>query len=203
MEKEIQIKNYEYQSSIQEEPFPGPAEAEYTVENVDNVDVIDEPDDNDLQSILWWKKTAIIITISFFLQLFGVILALILIWCLLLSCASLKIRSNSFTSESVSYTHLDVYKRQVLLDEDWDFYSNDILNDTRIMYSKILGGGDYIEDGNLNGGDIVMGNDQDPTSFSTQMDLHDKLREKLIEKSRQEVDEKNEKNGVIILPAGP
>lgn len=79
MEKEIQIKNYEYQSSIQEEPFPGPAEAEYTVENVDNVDVIDEPDDNDLQSILWWKKTAIIITISFFLQLFGVILALILI----------------------------------------------------------------------------------------------------------------------------
>ena len=92
---------------------------------------------------------------------------------------------------------------EVLLDEDWDFYSNDILNDTRIMYSKILGGGDYIEDGNLNGGDIVMGNDQDPTSFSTQMDLHDKLREKLIEKSRQEVDEKNEKNGVIILPAGP
>ncbi|KAG0679602.1 hypothetical protein C6P41_000167 [Kluyveromyces marxianus] len=94
----------------------------------------------------------------------------------------------------------DIY--QVLLDEDWEFYSNDILNDTRIMYSKILGGGDYVEDGNI-AGDIVMGTDQDPNSFSTQQDLHQKLREKLIEKSRKEVDDKNEKNGVIILPAGP
>lgn len=89
---------------------------------------------------------------------------------------------------------------EVLLEEEWEFYSNDILNDTRVMYSKILGGGDYIEDGNL-AGDIVMGNDQDPTSFSTQMDLHEKLREKIIEKSRVEIDNKNEKNGVIILPA--
>ncbi|CDO91712.1 unnamed protein product [Kluyveromyces dobzhanskii CBS 2104] len=92
---------------------------------------------------------------------------------------------------------------EVLLDEDWEFYSNDILNDTRVMYSKILGGGDYIEEGNINGSDIVMGSDQDPTTFSTQMDLHAKLKEKLIEKSRQEVDDKNEKNGVIILPVGP
>lgn len=89
---------------------------------------------------------------------------------------------------------------EVLSEDDWVFYSNDILNDTRIMYSKILGGGDYVDDGTLKS-EMITGNDQDPSTFSTQMDLHKKLREKLVEQSRDEIDHRNKENGVIILPS--
>ncbi|CAR24653.1 SAPS family protein [Lachancea thermotolerans CBS 6340] len=113
-------------------------------------------------------------------------------------------------------------------DEEWIFYSEDVLNDTRIMYSKILGGNDYLEEENgyeangdnfnndsnrnenpeLGGSLINVGNlDQDqsanPSNFPTTSDLHNKLRKKLIDRSREDVDRRNEENGVIILGMAP
>ena len=38
----------------------------------------------------------------------------------------------------------------ILQEEDWKFYSEQVLNDTRLMYAKILGGGTYVDDGNGN-----------------------------------------------------
>ncbi|EDO15372.1 hypothetical protein Kpol_460p7 [Vanderwaltozyma polyspora DSM 70294] len=35
-------------------------------------------------------------------------------------------------------------------EDAWKFYSDEILHSTRIMYSKILGGGNYVDDGNGN-----------------------------------------------------
>ncbi|SCU86470.1 LAMI_0D02212g1_1 [Lachancea mirantina] len=112
--------------------------------------------------------------------------------------------------------------QRALLDEDWTFYAEDVLNDTRIMYSKILGGTDYMEDDensrqrkapsessegmSSNGGSLInvnsIGNASEP-EFSTQADLHQKLRQKLIERSRQEVDRKNKEKGVILLGMSP
>ncbi|SCW02926.1 LAFE_0F17326g1_1 [Lachancea fermentati] len=115
--------------------------------------------------------------------------------------------------------------QKVLQDEDWIFYSEDVLNDTRIMYSKILGGNDYLEESNdnvgndsdnaseasditgtsLSGGNLInvseLNPDQSPIllNFATQTDLHKKLRDKLIRQSREEVERKNKEKGVIIL----
>ncbi|CCE63343.1 hypothetical protein TPHA_0E02510 [Tetrapisispora phaffii CBS 4417] len=38
----------------------------------------------------------------------------------------------------------------ILQKKEWQFYSKEILDNTRIMYSKILGGGNYVDDGNGN-----------------------------------------------------
>ena len=38
----------------------------------------------------------------------------------------------------------------ILQKDDWKFYSEQVLNDTRLMYAKILGGGTYVDDGNGN-----------------------------------------------------
>ena len=128
----------------------------------------------------------------------------------------------------------DIFK--CLQDEDWQYYSEEVLNDTRMMYSKILGGGTYVEDGN---GNIIpqlpnsYNGDDDPAKsegeddngngingdenmggglvnvesleeqLSTESDLHFKLKQMLISRSRADVDEKNEKNGVIILGPPP
>ncbi|AMD22679.1 HHL091Cp [Eremothecium sinecaudum] len=100
----------------------------------------------------------------------------------------------------------------VLQDPDWIFYSEDALNETRLMYSKILGGGEYGGDtpnnnsnekaGTLNAEDsdaMIVGDAQANYKFSTQADLHKKLKEKLIKKSQDAIDLKNKENGVIIL----
>ena len=116
----------------------------------------------------------------------------------------------------------------VLQNDDWVFYSEDVLNDTRIMYSKILGGNDYLEDGNTNerdgdlidddthnrenpqpGGNLInlseLSQDQGQglSNLSTTSDLHKKLRQRLIDQSQGEVDRRNEQNGVIILGMAP
>lgn len=112
---------------------------------------------------------------------------------------------------------------EALQDEEWRFYSEDVLNDTRMMYSKILGGGNYVDDGN---GNIIpqlpdpslpsaeynnsaIGNElidveslEEQLGLSTESDLHNKLRELLIASSQKEVDTRNEKNGVLLL-GGP
>ncbi|SCU82964.1 LAFA_0D01024g1_1 [Lachancea sp. 'fantastica'] len=115
----------------------------------------------------------------------------------------------------------------VLQAEDWMFYSEDVLNDTRIMYSKILGGNDYMEENN---DEVDAANDDDDTysnsgsqlggnlisvneltqesnaslsNFATQTDLHMKLKKKLIEQSQDEVDRRNNDQGVIILGMAP
>lgn len=122
----------------------------------------------------------------------------------------------------------DIFK--CLQDEDWQYYSEEVLNDTRMMYSKILGGGTYVEDGNGNiipqlpdttynidnkesgendnenginsqenlGGGLVNVESLEE-QLSTESDLHFKLKQMLISRSRADVDEANEKNGVIIL----
>ncbi|SMN22737.1 similar to Saccharomyces cerevisiae YGL229C SAP4 Protein required for function of the Sit4p protein phosphatase [Maudiozyma saulgeensis] len=129
----------------------------------------------------------------------------------------------------------DIFK--CLQDEDWQYYSEEVLNDTRMMYSKILGGGTYVEDGNgniipqlpnssYNGDDdsshSLGDNDNDngingdenmggglvnveslEEQLSTESDLHFKLKQMLISRSRADVDEANEKNGVIILGPPP
>lgn len=111
-----------------------------------------------------------------------------------------------------------------LKDEEWRFYAEDVLNDTRLMYSKILGGGNYIDDGNGNiipqlpdispqntneqksltdevtgGGLINVESLEEQLGLSTESDLHEKLRELLIANAQQEVETKNKQNGVIIL----
>lgn len=122
----------------------------------------------------------------------------------------------------------DIFK--CLQDEDWQYYSEEVLNDTRMMYSKILGGGTYVEDGNgniipqlpdttyntdnkeagendndngINGEENMGGGLVNVESLeeqlSTESDLHYKLKQMLISRSRADVDEANEKNGVIIL----
>ncbi|SCU88124.1 LANO_0D01178g1_1 [Lachancea nothofagi CBS 11611] len=112
--------------------------------------------------------------------------------------------------------------------EDWVFYSEDVLNDTRIMYSKILGGNDYLDENNnydtdgTNGDDdtnsaaesqlggnlinvteLNQGQNSTLSNFSTQSDLHLKLKKKLIDQAQGEVDRQNEKKGVIILGMAP
>ncbi|KAG0672329.1 hypothetical protein C6P45_003013 [Maudiozyma exigua] len=123
---------------------------------------------------------------------------------------------------------------QCLQDEYWQYYSEEVLNDTRMMYSKILGGGTYVEDGNgniipqlpdttyntdskesgendndngINGEENMGGGLVNVESLeeqlSTESDLHYKLKQMLISKSRTDVDEANEKKGVIILGPPP
>lgn len=92
------------------------------------------------------------------------------------------------------------------------------------MYSKILGGGNYVDDGNGNiipqlneqsndiessqaepiegvegGGLINVEALEEQLGLSTESDLHEKLRSLLIRNSQQSVDSQNKKNGVIIL----
>lgn len=111
-----------------------------------------------------------------------------------------------------------------LKDEEWLYYSENVLNDTRLMYSKILGGGNYVDDGNGNiipqlneqsndiessqaepiegiegGGLINVEALEEQLGLSTESDLHEKLRSLLIRNSQQSVDSQNKKNGVIIL----
>lgn len=125
-----------------------------------------------------------------------------------------------------------------LQDEDWQYYSEEVLNDTRMMYSKILGGGTYVEDSNgniipqlpdstynadsvangtsaednqgenddsngINGDDNMGGGlvnvEELEEQLSTESDLHFKLKQMLISRSRTDIDEANEKKGVIIL----
>ncbi|CCD26881.1 Sap4p NDAI_0I03130 [Naumovozyma dairenensis CBS 421] len=103
----------------------------------------------------------------------------------------------------------------VLQEEDWIFYIDEVLNDTRIMYSKILGGGSFIDDGNgnivphfpeaLNEKDERLNtevfssetktNDESSPNIetleeqlilSTEFDLHSKLRDMLIERCHDE-----------------
>ncbi|SCU95470.1 LADA_0G15786g1_1 [Lachancea dasiensis] len=116
----------------------------------------------------------------------------------------------------------------VLQSKDWEFYADDVLNDTRIMYSKILGGNDYLEDSsNYEGGDDSADDETNAkpdthsggnlinfseinqeqvsslANFSTQSDLHTKLRKKLIDRAQEAVDRQNDENGVIILGMAP
>ncbi|GAV54639.1 hypothetical protein ZYGR_0AN01070 [Zygosaccharomyces rouxii] len=109
---------------------------------------------------------------------------------------------------------------EALQDEEWRFYSEDVLNDTRMMYSKILGGGNYVDDGHGNiipqlpdpslpptegenltaGGELInVESLEEQLGLSTESDLHDKLRELLIASSQKDIDSRNERNGVILL----
>lgn len=118
-----------------------------------------------------------------------------------------------------------------LQEEEWNFYTDSVLNDTRLMYSKILGGGNYIDDGNGNiipqlndmtseedtsranlsegvegveGGRLInVEAIEEQLGFSTESDLHEKLRSLLIHNSAQEVEAQNKKKGVIILGPPP
>ena len=93
-------------------------------------------------------------------------------------------------------------------DKDWRYYVDEVLNEIRLMYSKILGGGSYVEDGNGNivpqlpesgaGGNMVNVEELE-LQLATESDLHDKLRNMLTMRSQNEVDEENRKKGVIIL----
>ncbi|CAD6623007.1 CEI_1a_G0017320.mRNA.1.CDS.1 [Saccharomyces cerevisiae] len=125
----------------------------------------------------------------------------------------------------------------ILQTEEWQYYSEEVLNETRMMYSKILGGGSYIDDGNGNiipqlpdnttvltpNGDASNNNEildsdtgssngtsgggqlinveslEEQLSLSTESDLHNKLREMLINRAQEDVDNKNTENGVFIL----
>lgn len=110
--------------------------------------------------------------------------------------------------------------QECLQEADWQYYSEEVLNHTRLMYSKILGGGNFVEDGNGNiipqindgnylgyeedgdesGGKLInVENLEEQLSLSTESDLHTKLRDMLIMKSQQDVDSQNSANGVIIL----
>ncbi|EHN02595.1 Sap155p [Saccharomyces cerevisiae x Saccharomyces kudriavzevii VIN7] len=127
--------------------------------------------------------------------------------------------------------------QEILQAEEWQYYSEEVLNETRMMYSKILGGGSYIDDGNgniipqlpddstvltSNGDgnhdnemfDSEIGNEsgtngggqlinveslEEQLSLSTESDLHNKLREMLINRAQEDVDNKNMENGVFIL----
>lgn len=123
----------------------------------------------------------------------------------------------------------DIY--DTLNDQGWRYYAEDVLNDTRLMYSKILGGGNYVDDGNGNiipqlpesppaqavdsqstggsggevkgGGLINVESLEEQLGLSTESDLHEKLREILIANSQNEVEKKNKANGVIILGPPP
>ncbi|KAL3231433.1 Uncharacterized protein RNJ44_00468 [Nakaseomyces bracarensis] len=107
-----------------------------------------------------------------------------------------------------------------LQESDWQYYSEEVLNHTRLMYSKILGGGNFVEDGNGNiipqindgsylgydeesdesGGKLInVENLEEQLSLSTESDLHTKLRDMLIMKAQQDVDNQNSAKGVIIL----
>lgn len=117
---------------------------------------------------------------------------------------------------------------EVLQEEDWKFYSEQVLNDTRLMYAKILGGGTYVDDGNGNiipqfpdQSQVATQDDQDSDSsgnegmsmtsgglvniealeeqLTTESDLHNKLRHMLTSNAQEEIDKRNENNGVIIL----
>ena len=144
-----------------------------------------------------------------------------------------------------------------LTNPKWIYYADDILMDTRLMYSKILGGdmiatngsseedllieqrlqeqqelahqaaaaaaaaAKHNEDGGLSkAGDSDSENDSESDEalvgsllsqkgeeefihYTTQDDLHKKLREKLIEKSEEEVNKRNMENGVIVLGYSP
>ncbi|CCE61670.1 hypothetical protein TPHA_0A05960 [Tetrapisispora phaffii CBS 4417] len=154
--------------------------------------------------------------------------------------------SNTFDVKLISP---DIYEK--LQDHDWLHYSNEVLAETRVMYSKILSGGTFVEDesGNItpqipddnnpsesNNDTDMLENDNEPLDhiaspdnkvinlardrtmkkrvcnindledkldYSTESDLHEKLREILIERSQREVDERNKANGVIVLgPTG-
>lgn len=118
----------------------------------------------------------------------------------------------------------DIY--ETLNDQSWRVYAEDVLNDTRLMYSKILGGGNYVDDGNGNiiphlpqapaqtgdsqgadesgsepkaGGLVNVECLEEQLALATESDLHAKLRDLLIANSQNEVDKKNKANGVIIL----
>lgn len=123
----------------------------------------------------------------------------------------------------------DIY--ETLNDKAWRYYAEDVLNDTRLMYSKILGGGNYVDDGNGNivphlpespsaqavashetagtggevkgGGLINVETLEEQLGLSTESDLHEKLREILIANSQNEVEKRNKANGVIILGPPP
>ncbi|CCF60095.1 hypothetical protein KAFR_0J00270 [Kazachstania africana CBS 2517] len=53
--------------------------------------------------------------------------------------------SKLYKVELISPTIYDT-----LQDDGWKYYSEEVLNETRLMYSKILGGGTYVDDGNGN-----------------------------------------------------
>ncbi|CAI4039320.1 hypothetical protein SMKI_07G3040 [Saccharomyces mikatae IFO 1815] len=127
--------------------------------------------------------------------------------------------------------------QDILQTEEWQYYSEEVLNETRMMYSKILGGGSYIDDGNGNiipqlpdnstvltpndetnntnemfdsdtgksngnsgGGQLInVESLEEQLSLSTESDLHNKLREMLINRAQEDVDNKNMENGVFIL----
>ncbi|QLQ80053.1 hypothetical protein HG537_0D00530 [Torulaspora globosa] len=118
----------------------------------------------------------------------------------------------------------DIY--ETLNDQSWRFYAEDVLNDTRLMYSKILGGGNYVDDGNgniiphlpqapaqtgdpqgadesgseLKAGELInVERLEEQLGLATESDLHEKLRDLLIANSQSEIDKKNKANGVIIL----
>ena len=98
--------------------------------------------------------------------------------------------------------------QDTIQDKDWRYYVEEVLNEIRLMYSKILGGGSYVEDGNGNivpqlpesgtGGNMVNVEELE-LQLATESDLHDKLRNMLTMRSQNEVDEENRKKGVIIL----
>lgn len=113
---------------------------------------------------------------------------------------------------------------EALQDDEWKFYSEEVLNDTRMMYSKILGGGNYVDDGNGNiipqlpdatlptteiedstaeGELINVESLEEQLGLSTESDLHDKLKEMLITNSQKDVDSRNGRNGVILLGPPP
>ncbi|CCK70036.1 Sap155p KNAG_0D02870 [Huiozyma naganishii CBS 8797] len=112
---------------------------------------------------------------------------------------------------------------ELLQENEWKVYAEQVLNDTRLMYSKILGGGTYVDDGNGNiipqfpsdtasvlsssdagsdGGGLVNIEDLEE-ELTTESDLHEKLRTMLLSRSEEEVDERNKEKGVIILGPPP
>lgn len=114
---------------------------------------------------------------------------------------------------------------EALTDSDWDYYSEEVLAHTRVMYSKILGGGSYVDDGNGNIIPQLPGitsgindmNEEDSTTdkpidvdtleeqltLDTGTDLHTRLKEILTQRSQDEIDKRNAGNNVIILGPPP
>ncbi|KAL6950219.1 hypothetical protein ACO0QE_000895 [Hanseniaspora vineae] len=144
-----------------------------------------------------------------------------------------------------------------LTNPKWIYYADDILMDTRLMYSKILGGDMIATNGSSEedllieqrlqeqqqqahqaaaaaaaaakhneNGDLLRASGSDSENdlgtdevssnsllsekgeeefihYTTQDDLHKKLKEKLIEKSEEEVKKRNMDNGVIVLGYAP
>lgn len=129
---------------------------------------------------------------------------------------------QSFNSKILDFIS-PVLSKTLINNTKWKRYCEEVLKETRKMFSKILGGGSFIEDDNgkiipklsieeessiiedISTEDASVNIDdlEFELNFSTESGLHKKLKDLLIISSQDSVDLRNKENGVIILPPAP